>query len=176
MVLGFFKLIMKINFKKPNFKKFNFFKKTKYNTWKVGDLVLLKKKRKNKDVWNLLRGSHPAGIPYALLIKWDLDKCCIESPSGSQYIVKTKTIINFADKNRNSLDSMDRFVDSVGGAIDVPLINKERLIPSEEKLIFNGVHIQDMGEVELQSVLKQVVKDEDYETAAIIREELKKFD
>jgi hypothetical protein len=132
-------------------------RKRKMSTWKVGDVMIL---RSGKGV--ILRG-------------WTLDFIYISEKHSLKTTTKLK--INRLDKNKSALwrNNFDECQKTMG--ID-PQFDRDAVLSmasSNGSRIIDGKSIELLSEIECQIYLKECLKDEDYETAELIKKQLEKY-
>jgi hypothetical protein len=132
-------------------------RKRKMLTWKVGDVMIL---RSGKGV--ILRG-------------WTLDFIYISEKHSLKTTTKLK--INRLDKNKSALwrNNFDECQKTMG--ID-PQFDRDAVLSmasSNGSRIIDGKSIELLSEIECQIYLKECLKDEDYETAELIKKQLEKY-
>jgi|LakMenEpi03Aug12_release.lakeMendotaPanAssembly.Ray.scaffolds.fasta_scaffold05151_19 hypothetical protein len=136
-------------------------RKRKMLTWKVGDVMIL---RSGKGV--ILRG-------------WTLDFIYISEKHSLKTTTKLK--INRLDKNKSDLwrNNFDECQKTMGiepqfdrDAVSSMASSNGRINGSR---IIDGKSIELLTEIECQIYLKECLKDEDYETAELIKKQLEKY-
>ena len=151
--------------------------------WRVGDI--LEVNNSAVELFHLAAEQHPYNYPWVTLIKWCEYEVIIKTAEEEVWYVEIGKVKNVALKQRQSVERMNKFIPKdqleqsdllLKQATSPPLPPVELKTELKDGIYYiNDIPLKDLVKEELEGVLEEVLGLEDYDLAAKIRDELKKF-
>lgn len=145
--------------------------------WKSGDRLLL---FPTSDLYNKAFKDYGT-LAIVTLVRWDEENVHMKLYNSETPYLTTISDIkeNIDDCQRKKLNNMNAFMKEHGieqkNTTKTSVNNSSQSVSQKQKIFLNEKDIAKMNETELSVYLKQALESEEYETAAQIREALKKY-
>lgn len=134
------------------------------NDWRVGDMILLVDDR--LPITLCARKCNPSFEPTAVLLRWNSKEAFLRLNDGSEWFLGLKYMKNLTNDGRKTFNNMETYMRT--NKIPVDVIEA----PQDKTFRYNGKLLSECSVEELEEALESVLVQDDFETAAKIRDEI----